>query len=179
LVLKLFGFVLLNWVGTLPGAAQVYWPVFANAGVAFLVAILAAVGVEALASGSVHRVAFAGLAVLGFGLVAFALVGYAHRDQFRFDVTSFAAGNWRFVVVFGLAVTLAALLVRRAVSAGVVAVLVVAELLLLAPHGFYFDRVDPYPRLDWTNKLVALTSDPEPPRVFSVDGLLFPDTAGA
>src|SRR5205823_3472354 len=65
---------------------------------------------------------------------------------------------------------------RRRWSAVVVVVVVVAELLVIAPRGIYAARGNPYP----TSRLTAFLADHtrDGSRVFSTDGVLFPDSAG-
>jgi hypothetical protein len=74
-----------------------------------------------------------------------------------------------------IVVVIAMLEARRA--AVVVVCLVVFEMVLLAPHGFYADRRDPYPSTEWLRYLSTQTAK-DHSRVFSTDGILFPDTAG-
>jgi hypothetical protein len=177
LLLKLYGFVLVNWVGKLPGAAQVYWPVFANAGAAFLAAILAGTGVDSLTRRGPDRrllLIVGGALAAGVGVV---LVKY--HDQFRLDSSGLGVGRWGMALAVVLLLVAVVLFVKRPYTAVVASVLVVAELLVLAPRGFYYERSDPYPSTALTRALHELTDTPESPRIFSVDGLVFPDYAAA
>jgi Bacterial membrane protein YfhO len=54
---------------------------------------------------------------------------------------------------------------------------VIFEVLLLAPHGIYANRADPYPSQPWIGFLQSNTQDHS--RVFSTDGILFPNISTA
>ncbi len=58
-----------------------------------------------------------------------------------------------------------------------IACVVVVELVCLAPRGIYYPRQDQYPGKGWVGYLAAQTATGRE-RVFSTDGLLFPDTSG-
>ena len=82
------------------------------------------------------------------------------------------------VVVVGLAVIPQLIKIRwvqRLAPLAIVAV-VLLELVVIAPRGFYAPRSDPYPSSALTKFLVAHTRDGS--RVFSSDGVLYPDAAG-
>jgi len=59
----------------------------------------------------------------------------------------------------------------------VIAAAVILEVLLLAPHGIYASRADAYPSQQWIEFLQSKTQDHS--RVFSTDGILFPNSPTA
>ena len=70
-------------------------------------------------------------------------------------------------------------LLHRRAFAFLLAVLVVAELFLLAPFSVYAKRADPFVPPQWMTYVQdALEADPHS-RVFGLDGKLYPNTAGA
>ena len=73
-----------------------------------------------------------------------------------------------------VALVLVARVPHRAI---VVVAIVVVEVMLLAPRGFYAPRESAYPSRTWLDYVTMNTRDANG-RVFSTDGTLFPDTAG-
>jgi hypothetical protein len=179
---KIYGVPVVTWLGHLPGAAQTNWVVFGQATLAFAVALLAAIGVNAIAHSELNPKV--GALILGLGAAAGAYGMNRNWSILRHDFDVTDAGGLGFAVLAGglvaLCVVASVFLGRtRAIAALLASGVIVAELLALAPHGFYDQRSDPYPRRNWTDFLVSHTRTPDVGRVFSNDNVLFPDTAGA
>ena len=77
----------------------------------------------------------------------------------------------------GIALVALVLVARVPHRALIAVAIVVVEIVLLAPRGFYGPRESPYPSRTWLDYVTAHTASANG-RVFSSDGTLFPDTAG-
>jgi hypothetical protein len=173
---QFYGGVLVSWERVLPVWSQVLWPTFGTPVIALFVALLAGIGVQAVADRAVDRRLFALLA-LSLLLLVFVVALFAPRDFALSDNVIFR-GGWPLAAIVAAVVVAVILLVRDSPAAAVlVTATVIVELLLLAPTGFYAPREDPYPTRDWISFLQSRTRA-DGARVFSPDGLLFPDTAG-
>jgi hypothetical protein len=173
---QLYGGGLVSWTRVLPYWSQLQWPTFATPVIALCVALLAGIGVQAVSERDVRLGVWAALvAVLVVVLGAMAVrtdrvIALAHDVRAR--------GGWPLAVAVAIVIVVAVAVVRTPrVAATIVAGAVIIELLLLAPSGFYAPREDPYPTRSWIS-YVQRRTDSDGARVFSPDGLLFPDTAG-
>ncbi len=170
-----YGGALTGWTRFIPLWTHADWQRFGTPLLALAAALLAGIGVQVLYDGSVERRRFA-LAVAVSG-AAFALIMVIdHRRTLGGE--SKLIGGLPLALVVTAIVVLVCLQVRSRTAAWVVVAVVVGELLLLAPGGFYSPREDPYPKSEWLDFLARETIR-DASRVFSVEGILFPDTAGA
>jgi len=174
--IQIYGGVLVAWTRFLPVWSQVLWPRFGTPVIALVIALLAAAGVQTVLDGEVDR------RRLAFGLAVLATVGlacYVSAKSRPLGIRSsiHAFGGWPLAVVVLAAILIVVLTVRASLAGVIVVGLVVLEVLLLAPHGFYGPRENAYRTYGWTTFLSAQTAK-DSSRVFSTDGLLYPDTAG-
>jgi hypothetical protein len=177
---KLFGLPGLDALGQLPVLVQTLIYIFGTPLLSFSLALLGAVAVHALAVG---RVSFRTALIAEIFFAAYLTLAIRLNWQ-----TLQAAGFRHAALTVGLAATaglagcLLAVIGRRQlerVAAAATVVLVTAELFVLAPHNVYSDRYDSLaepPYVSWLQQQ-QLTSQPF--RVFSNDGLLYPDYAQA
>jgi hypothetical protein len=177
---KLHGVGGFGWIGDLPVANRVVWTQFAAPVVSFCLAVVASIGVEAICRGSLQPRRLA--ACLGVGVAIFAGLLVADRTVLGHRVK---VGGHPMVIA---GVAAAAILLAAAVSllwrsrplpdwvpvaAGCVAALVVlGEAYAFFPQGVYAQRADPYRSPPWLGMI-------DGGRVFGLDQVLYPDTAGA
>ena len=97
-------------------------------------------------------------------------LAFGHEVMFR--------GGWPLAALVAAVIVCLAIFAQkwRAVVF-VVAALVIVEVLLIAPNDIYAPRADAYPARDWLT-FVQDHTGADGARVFSPDGLVFPDTAG-
>jgi hypothetical protein len=178
IMLRVYDFGVLDWTGRLPIFERVNWPAYLLPALPFFVAIVAGIGLSVLRARDLDVRRFgilAGVAVIGvwllainngnravtitgdhalrhFGLAALIAAGIA--------IAAIAATRWRFAVI-------------------VAGLLVLVELMLLAPRGIYHDRIDPYPDTPSVVALAELTSTDPLARIYAFDGELFPNAATA
>ena len=170
----------LRWVGHLPLFIRVNFPVFGLPVLAFCLATLTAIGVQALLD---HDVAPRRLAVLS-GILAVGLLALTLANWQL--LTALPGGHlWgellRAALFLAVAASAVTLTLRKS-SPGVIgllaAVAVFGELVALAPRGFQSDRADMFIEPTWVHFLKKnLPADQG--RVFATDAKLFPNTAGA
>jgi Bacterial membrane protein YfhO len=176
LALKIYGAPVVSVLGHLPGGSQTLWNSWGTPEVALPLALLAGIGIESVFTGDLNRRLFFGWLAAGLLVVGYFVV--ADRQHLQLGSGAFI-GGWAFAALAGGVVIVAAALWRHPRWSGVLVVAVIlAELLLLAPRGFYAPRANPYPRQGWITRLTALAPSPGTARIFSTDGLLFPNTAG-
>lgn len=172
---KGYGFPAVRWAGRLPGLDRSIIPVYAMPIVAFCVAVLVGIGIQAIADADVRRRRF--LVVAGVVAVAVAALMRADRDLMGALPPGHLARQLAVAGLAASAVVLAFLSGRR-VSRGLVALAIVAELVVLIPRGIQGDRLDAFIRPPWLNYVTAqLHASPD--RVFALDAKLFPNTASA
>jgi Bacterial membrane protein YfhO len=176
LLVKIYDFKVVEWVGKMPGAKLVLFPIFAAPVVSFMFAVLAGIGVQVLWSHDLRWRRFVTL----FASALTVLVAIALTDD-RWRLTDDARVIWRcglFAVLTVAAVALASRTGRRW-PAWLVAGTIVAELFVLAPFDIYARRADPYLTPGWM-AIARTVQEAEPQsRVFGLDAKLFPNTAGA
>ena len=177
---KLFGVPGIQALGQLPLLVQTLIYIWGTPLLSFSLALMAAAGVHALAVG---RVSLRVSIVAGLAFAAYLAVAARLNWQ-----TLQAGGGWHAVTTLGLAAVaglgaLACVAVGRtwprALAAMAACGVVVAELFVLAPHDVYSDRYDSLaepPYVSWLHQQQAAS---QPFRVFSNDGLLYPDYAQA
>ena len=176
---KIYGFGLVNWLGGLPVANLVIFPIFASPVVSFTFAMLAGIGVQVLWNGELRLRRFSTLLASALSVfVAIVLTG----DRSRVIDNEFAPAVWSrraLLAVLVVAVVVLASRAARRMGACLVAGLIVVELFRLAPFGFYAERADPFLTPGWMPLVrTALASEPDA-RVFGIDGKLYPNTAAA
>ena len=173
--LQVYGGVLVSWTHVIPIWGQGDWARFSTPVMAFALALLAGMAIDGIAQGLVDR-RRALLCVIGVAAAAVALVAVA---AWPLAITSRVAvlGGWPLALATLAVILTTVTFVRGTARATVLAVVVIAEIALLAPHGFYADRDDPYPARDWIGYLQANT-DADHSRIFSTDAALFPNIAG-
>lgn len=175
LLLKAYGFPLVQWLGRMPAGSQANFPVFFAPVCAFCLAVLAASGVQAIADGSWHKWAFfSGLAAMG---VAGAWLVRSDSIALAASRGTDVLAHFGLAIVAGGVVVVAGLRFPRVAAQWVAAVAVVGELLLLAPHGIYSPRADPYRPPPWLTA-AGYSAQETTDRVFAFDAKLFPNIAG-
>jgi hypothetical protein len=173
-----------QWIGHLPAFSQSDSIAFAPPVVAFAFAVVAAIGIHAVATGEVRwRRLVVGTAVLG-SLVGFLL--HANRPVLAVAHDAFARHNYALAIGGGGAVLLAAFTVvllrnRRVgvVAAWVATIAILGELFSLFPRTIYAPRYDPYRPPPWLASIEQGRAQEPAARVFGFDQLLYPDTATA
>ena len=101
------------------------------------------------------------------------------RDRERAGITRAVWRRLRSSPSLAVAAVVLGSRLGRRWAASLLAVVIVAELLVLAPFAIYAKRADPYLTPGWM-PLVRAAQGAEPDsRVFAVDGKLYPNTAGA
>jgi hypothetical protein len=178
-LLKQYGVPPFQWLGLLPVADLAVFPVFAVPVAAFCLALLAGIGVQAVADGEVRPgwCSVALLVVLGLvaaGLVANRAVLAGAPGLHVVRHLGVAAGA---LFLVSLAGTLA---VRGRPTAGalVALVAVVCELALFVPRGIYPRLADPYVRPPWLDAVLGPGGAAGTARVAGFGGALYPNTAG-
>jgi hypothetical protein len=167
-----------GWIGRLPPFDRAFFVAFAPCVACFCLATVAAFGIDAIGQGQVQeRWLLVGTGVL-VALVAGLL--YANRQVLAAAPAGFAARQYALAIAAGGGVLAAAAVSARfrrpvrGLALGV-GVLTLFELLALFPQGIYPPRVNPYRTPAWA----ALLGEQGSPRVFGLDKVLYPDTAGA
>lgn len=182
LLLKVFGFPGVQWLGHLPLASRTNFVAFAPPVICFCLAAAAAIGIHALQAGQVRWPLLAG-GVLAMGAAVIALALGTDRAFFQ----SPSPTAWRQYTLAGLAggavlvaavASVASLRLRRP-AALLAALAVVCEVVALFPQGIYLPRSDPFGAPAWMPLVTQAEAQAPASRVFGFDGLLFPDTAGA
>ncbi|HLF44422.1 MAG TPA: YfhO family protein, partial [Acidimicrobiia bacterium] len=93
---------------------------------------------------------------------------------------AFAGRYFALAGVVGLVIVVLAVLLRGwRPAAWVAALVVVVELLVLAPFGIYGDRRDPFASNPLVETLDQLMDDEPEARIFGFDAVMFPNVAGA
>lgn len=168
---QIFGGRLVAWTGHIPVWSQVLWTRWGIPVLALPVALLAGIGLQAVLDRSIERRAvLAASAALFTFVVAMLVFGNRRLDLWR-HVT--LRGGWPLAAVAVALVIVSILWLPSHLDAVGIACVVIIELLLLAPHGIYANRENPYPPVPWISFLQSNTQDHS--RVFSVEGLLYPD----
>lgn len=182
LVLKTFGFGLVNFVGMLPVLERIKFPTFAVPVLAFAVAILAGIGVQVLAKRDLKLKRF----LIFFGIACAAFLAIALTDGNWGRLTTppgrHILGVWgrAGLGVLGVLGAVFLTLKRRPHWAAIVACgVVILELLSLAPRNIYAQRADPFRRPGWMSHVDAVLADQPRDRVFAYNGVLFPNTSSA
>jgi hypothetical protein len=181
-LLKIYEFRVLDWVGRLPVVEQIVFPTFAAPVASFAFAVLAGIGVNVLWRRELELKRF----VVVLAAVAMVLAIFVVTGDRRTVITSAtrehlatAWGRGALFAVLAVATVLVGSWLGRRYGAVLLAAVVVAELLVLAPMDIYAKRADPYVPPAWTPYVrTALGQEPHA-RVFGLDGALYPNTAGA
>jgi hypothetical protein len=175
LLLKIYGFPVVQALGRLPALSQANFPVFFVPVLGFCLAALVASGAQAIADRSWHK-----WALLGELVGTIAAVGWllrANAPALHAATGSHSVGQFGLAMVAAGVVLVSVLTLSSAQARWVVTVAVVGELIILAPHGFYAPRADPYRPPSWLTA-VGFGEQRTTDRVFAFDAKLFPDTAG-
>ena len=177
---KLFGVPGIAQLGGLPLLVQTLTYIFGTPLLSFSLVLLAGAGVHALAQ---RLVSVRAATVAGFVFIAY--IALAVRLNWQTLLTAGVQhlfGTVGLALVAGVGIWLCLVVSRRisASTAGVmVSVIAIGELLVLAPHNVYSDRADSLTRPPFVGWLQQQVGAAQPFRVFSNDGLLYPDYAGA
>lgn len=172
---KGYGFPVVRWAGRLPGLDRSIIPVYAMPVAGFCVAVLVAIGVQAMTDADVRRRRF--LAIAGLVMVGVGALIETDWDLMEALPSGHLARHLAVAGAAAAAVALAFLSGRQAARI-VVGLAVVVELIVLVPRGIQTDRLDAFVRPPWLNYLTTqLRASPD--RVFAVDAKLFPNTASA
>jgi uncharacterized membrane protein len=172
---QMYGAHFVAWTAHIPIWAQVLWTRWGTPVLALPVALLAGIGLQTVLDGAIERRAVVAAFLALVGVVA-AFIVLDNRDLDLWQHVNFR-GGWPVAALTIAVVVLATLLLRSHLAAVVIAVVVILELLLLAPHGIYANRGNPYPSEPWISFLQSNTQDHS--RVFSTQGILYPDIATA
>jgi hypothetical protein len=172
--LQIYGGRYVAWTGHIPLWSQVGWTRFGTPVLALTAALLAGVGLQTVLDSALDRrrlIAAAGVLVV----TVVALVVRDPRDLALWhDVP--LRGGWPLAAVTFIVVALVACFLNRRYAGPAIAIVVIFEILLLAPYGIYADRQNPYPSPPWISFLQSRTHDDQS-RVFSTQGWLYPDVA--
>jgi hypothetical protein len=178
-ILKMHGFPGVQWLGRLPVADRAVWDAFAPPVASFCLAVVAAIGVDAIANGRFRRIRL--IVAVGVVSVLLRILYVSERSILR----TAPEGAVRHSLFIGFAacllVTAVAFLAAsiprfRRFAALIAALTVIGELSMFMPNDTYSKRADPYLAPDWT---VLLAQAQPTDRVFAFDGVLYPNTAGA
>jgi hypothetical protein len=173
--LQMYGGALVHWTRVVPIWSQVYWTTYGGPVLALVTALLAGIGIEGLLRGEISRRALA-VGVGTLSVVLLLLILRSHRDlALGHDIA--LIGGWPLALAAATLTFSAVLLLRQRPSAYVVVLVIIAEMILLAPKGFYSPRQNPYSVPTWLSYVKAHTVA-DRSRAFSMNGLLYPDTAG-
>jgi len=172
-----------QWIGHLPAFSQSDSIAFAPPVAALAFAVVAAIGIHAVATREIRwRRLVVAIAVLG-GLVGFLL--QANRPVLAVAHDAFARHNYSLAIGGGGAVLLAAFIVvllrnRRVgvVAAWVATIAILGELFSLFPRTIYAPRYDPYRPPPWLASVEQGRAQEPAARVFGFDQVLYPNTAG-
>ena len=175
LALKIYGAPVISLISHLPGASQTLWNTWGTPEVALPIALLAGIGIESVFAGQVNLRIFAGLLAMGLGVAAYFVVADRHLLPLG---SVFTIGGWGLAALTGAVVVALAVWQHPRWSGVLIVGVIVIELLVLAPRGFYAPRANPYPQEAWIARLTSLVKNPGNARIFSTNGLLFPDISG-
>lgn len=177
LLLKIYGFPALAWVGTAPIAKLTLYPVFASPVAGFSLAVVAAIGVQAVEAREVRKpILFPMLGTLA--LILAGLFG-SHLRLFANGISPFAWSQIGIATRAAALILAAALLPRRRLAPWLAGIAVVTELMAFVPHGIYARRYEPYVEPPWIAPIRRGLESKPLTRVYGLDGLLYPNTAGA
>ena len=185
LLLKIHGFPVVQLIGKLPLANRINFIAFAAPVVSLGLGAVIAIGAEAIAAGEVRIpwlvVGAAVLAVIVGALVVAnrpVLAVAPHRSPVRqyllYAIALAGAGS---VLALALISALAPG-VRRLAAPAAAGILVLELLALVWPAG-YLPRRNPYVAPPWLSAITAGEAATPQARVFGLDAMLYPNTAGA
>jgi hypothetical protein len=181
-LLKTYEFRVLDWVGRLPVVEQINFPTFGAPVASFAFAVLAGIGVHVVWRRDLDVKRFLTLLALATVLLAvFACTGdrWSTITSATHEHLAAVWGRGVFFAVLAVVAILAGSWLGRRWGAPLLAVVLVAELFVLAPSDIYAKRGDPYATPGWMPYVqAALAQDPHA-RVFGLDAMLYPNTAGA
>jgi hypothetical protein len=173
-IVQIYGGRLVGWTRFLPVWSQVLWPVYGTPVIALVVALLAGVGLQTLLDGELVKARFA-VAVAAVAVVALIFVIATHRPvALGHDVS--VLGGWPLGILVAATVAAAILLLAPRAATLLILFVVILEVVAVAPRGIYEPRQSPYPSKSWINFVRDNTKDGS--RIFSPDGVLYPDTSG-
>ena len=180
LLVKIYNFHVLGWVGGLPILNQANFPLFAAPVVMFGVAVLAGIGIQVVWTRDLVVSRF--LIFLGLGVVALAVVARAgdNWELVTAPTNSTIFRAWAIAAAGGLVVAVCALIARYVdarVVASIAGLAIVVELFVLAPFSIYAQRSDPYAKPSWLSYVHTALGPDTHGRVFGLDAKLFPNTA--
>jgi hypothetical protein len=182
LLVKVYNFGLLEWLGRLPVVERVDFLVFGPPVIAFAFSVLAGIGVQVLWKGDLHVRRFLILLASTLSLLALLVFTGDRWKLITHPSSEYQREVWGRAALFGLLVVISALVFARfkgrwaaALAAGVI----IAELFTLAPFSIYAQRADPYATPGWMSFVRAAQRSEPDSRVFAIDAKLFPNTAGA
>jgi hypothetical protein len=175
---KIYDFGLFGWVGRVPIVELVIFPIWAAPVASFAFAVLAGIGVQVLWSHDLRLRRF--LAFFAVAMTAVVVV-LSMSDRLRAIFEERQTIWLRGALVAALAVAAIVLSSRlgRRWAAVVLAGVIVAELLWIAPFSFYPKRADPFATPGWMPLVRTAQRDEPHSRVFGLDSKLYPNTAGA
>jgi len=178
LLLKIYDFHALGWVGRLPVANLVVFPTFAAPVVGFAFAVLAGIGVQVVWNRDLRLRCFLAL----FAFVLAVLIVALAVDHRLIEIARGRPRAWDKAALFATLAVAAIVLgtwLGRRWTASALACVIIFELFVLAPFQIYARRADPYRTPGWM-PLVRTAQGSEPnARVFGIDDKLYPNTAGA
>ena len=148
LLVKSYDFHALEWVGHLPVANLVVFPIFGAPVISFMFAVLAGIGVQVLWNGDLRVRRF--LTLVGLGLLLLAgVLGAGDRLRVIVEERQTIWGRVAFFAVLAIAAALAASWFGRRWAAVALAGVIILELFWLAPVDIYAKRAEPYRTPGW------------------------------
>jgi hypothetical protein len=181
-LLKVYEFRVLDWIGRLPVLEQVVFTRYLPPVGSFAFAVLAGIGVQVVRRRDLRlRRFFLLLATSSLLLLVFVRTGdrWTVITSAPLDYAATVWGRGLLVALVAVAAVVLAARFGKEWGAPLLACVIVGELLVLAPFDIYARRADPFLAPGWMTLVRnAQGSDPNS-RVFGIDGQLYPNTAGA
>ena len=176
LLAKAYGFPPLDWIGRLPVFELVILPGFALPVAGFAIAVVSAAGVDGIRRRQLS--VWVAATCIAVAIVATVVLLVANRSTFEAIGLRQLARQLGLATVAFIVVVVAARLLRPRWAAYSVAIVVGAELVILAP-GHLAHRADPFETTEWLRTLDQRLSTDPVSRVMGLDAVLFPNTAAA
>ena len=180
---KVYGLPGSKAVGRLPLLERINFPAFFTTVLQFSIAVLVAVGIDAILRGGIRG---RRLAVTTTVALIVAAVGLERSRGPLEALTGDYTLRWVGLAAVSASVVLVAAWVMvarpswRLAAGAASALVIVVELFMLFPTNTYEQRVDPYRTPGWQTLIERSEgNNPQVDRIFGLDGVAYPDTATA